>query len=179
MCAIPRAIERSASCRHRADRRADWPLAARTQAAYNQDPRPGRCGAGQSGARLPMVHVVSAQQDLWTSSYVLVAAGYSLALFTLVFWAIEQKGWRRGWTWVWMVFGANAIAAYMFSELLPSTLYNVHWNAGGQRVNLLGYVFRSSIRAHPQSGLGRLCLFGFLHGRLFCSRLALYARRSS
>jgi hypothetical protein len=35
---------------------------------------------------------------VWTSSYVLVAGGYSLALLTLVFWAVEQKGWRTGWT---------------------------------------------------------------------------------
>jgi predicted acyltransferase len=66
-------------------------------------------------------------KNMWTSSYVLVAAGYSLALLTLVFWAVEQKGWRTGWTWVWVVFGSNAIAAYMFSELLPGVLSIMHF----------------------------------------------------
>jgi predicted acyltransferase len=65
-------------------------------------------------------------KNLWTSSYVLVAGGYSLALLTLVFWAVELKGWRSGWTWVWLVFGSNAIAAYMFSELLPGALLWTH-----------------------------------------------------
>ena len=61
-------------------------------------------------------------KNMWTSSYVLVAAGYSLALLTLAFWAIELRGWRKGWTWPWLVFGSNAIVAYMFSELMPSIL---------------------------------------------------------
>ena len=33
-------------------------------------------------------------KKLWTSSYVLVAAGISLALLALFFWAIEVKDWR-------------------------------------------------------------------------------------
>jgi predicted acyltransferase len=61
-------------------------------------------------------------KKMWTSSYVLVAAGYSLALFALAYWAVELRGWRKGWTWPWLVFGSNAIAAYMFSELFPSVL---------------------------------------------------------
>ncbi len=64
-------------------------------------------------------------KNMWTSSFVLVAAGYSLALLAFAFWAIEVRNWRKGWTWVWLVFGSNAIAAYMFSELLPGVLDNV------------------------------------------------------
>jgi predicted acyltransferase len=79
-------------------------------------------------------------KNLWTSSYVLVAGGYSLALLTLVFWAVEIRGWRAGWTWVWLVFGSNAIAAYMFSELLPGVLYNLPVTSGGARTNVIAYV---------------------------------------
>lgn len=79
-------------------------------------------------------------KNLWTSSYVLVAGGYSLVLTTTVFWAVEQQGWRTGWTWVWLVFGSNAIAAYMFSELLPGVLWNVHFTAGGQRTDAIPYL---------------------------------------
>lgn len=64
-------------------------------------------------------------KNMWTSTFVLVAGGYSLALLTLAFWAVEQQGWRKGWTWVWLVFGSNAIAVYMVSELLPGILYNI------------------------------------------------------
>ena len=34
-------------------------------------------------------------KQLWTSSYVLVAAGWSLAVLTLTFWAVEQQGWAK------------------------------------------------------------------------------------
>jgi predicted acyltransferase len=65
-------------------------------------------------------------KNMWTSSFVLVAGGFSLALLALTFWAVEQKGWRKGWTWVWLVFGSNAIAAYLFSELSQSILESLH-----------------------------------------------------
>jgi len=79
-------------------------------------------------------------KNLWTSSYVLVAGGYSLTLLTLVFWAVELKGWRTGWTWIWLVFGSNAIAAYMFSELLPEALSTLHFTVAGTQTNVLKFL---------------------------------------
>jgi len=76
-------------------------------------------------------------KKMWTSSFVLVAAGWSLALFALVFWIVELKGWNRKGAgkelaWPWMVFGSNAIVAYMVSELLPGALDLIRFNAGGE-----------------------------------------------
>ena len=80
-------------------------------------------------------------KNMWTSSFVLVAGGYSLALLTAAYWAVEQKGWRRGWTWVWLVFGSNAIAAYLFSELLPGVLFNITVPSGdGRRANIVAWI---------------------------------------
>ncbi len=91
-------------------------------------------------------------KNMWTSSFVLVAAGYSLALFAFAFWAIEVRGWRKGWTWVWLVFGSNAIAAYMFSELLPGVLYNVTVPDGsGRRAVLNGFLFEHTFAHIPNS----------------------------
>jgi len=64
-------------------------------------------------------------KNMWTSSYVLVAGGYSMLLLTLAYWAVELRGWRKGWTWPWLVFGSNAIVAYMISELLASGLWAI------------------------------------------------------
>jgi predicted acyltransferase len=87
-------------------------------------------------------------KNMWTSSFVLVASGYSLALLTFAFWAIEVKGWRMGWTGVWLVFGSNAIAAYMFSELLPGVLNTVSVpNRPGQHATLNAVIF-SDVFAH-------------------------------
>ena len=91
-------------------------------------------------------------KNMWTSSFVLVAAGCSLALFAFTHWAIEQRGWRTGWTWVWLVFGSNAIAAYMVSELLPSALYTIEWGAGRGRENVIGWLFAHSFQHIPDAG---------------------------
>jgi predicted acyltransferase len=91
-------------------------------------------------------------KNMWTSSYVLVAGGYSLALLTLTFWAVEQKGWRTGWTWIWIVFGSNAIAAYMFSELLPGVLNNIHVMSSGRPTDLTTFVFEHVFAHIPDPG---------------------------
>jgi predicted acyltransferase len=69
---------------------------------------------------------------------------------------VEQKGWGKergkGWIWPWLVFGSNAIVAYMFSELLPSALGEIHFTAGGQRTNVLGWVFSRTFAHIPDPG---------------------------
>lgn len=75
-------------------------------------------------------------KKMWTSSYVLVAAGWSLALLALMYWIAEERGWSRAGVgkalaWPWLVFGSNAIAAYMVSELLPGTLDLFHFRVNG------------------------------------------------
>jgi predicted acyltransferase len=90
---------------------------------------------------------------MWTSSFVLVAGGYSLALLTFAFWAVEQMNWRKGWTYVWIVFGSNAIAAYMFSELMPGIFDNIHvTSATGMRMNLIGWIQVHTFRHIPDPG---------------------------
>ena len=91
-------------------------------------------------------------KNMWTSSFVLVAAGYSLALLTLVFWAVEQRGWRKGWTWPWLVFGSNAIAAYMFSELVPGILYNITFSSEGKRTDVVAWLIHHVFANIPDRG---------------------------
>jgi len=85
-------------------------------------------------------------KKMWTSSYVLVAAGWSLLLFALIYGAIEQRGWgKSGWSkrllWPWLVFGSNAIVAYMISELLGTAIGLVRFTSGGHREDLLRFVY--------------------------------------
>jgi predicted acyltransferase len=87
-------------------------------------------------------------KKLWTSSYVLTAAGWSLLVFALTFWAVEVKGWgKQGWSrgliWPWLVFGSNAIAAYMISELLPSAAGLLKWTEDDFQTNAFAWA-----RAH-------------------------------
>ncbi|MGA2753729.1 MAG: heparan-alpha-glucosaminide N-acetyltransferase domain-containing protein [Terracidiphilus sp.] len=85
-------------------------------------------------------------KKMWTSSYVLVAAGWSLLLFALVYGIVEQRGWcKSGWSkalaWPWLVFGSNAIVAYMISELLGTALELLRFSVGGRRTDVLSFVY--------------------------------------
>jgi predicted acyltransferase len=53
---------------------------------------------------------------------------------------------------VWLVFGSNAIAAYMFSELVPSGLDNIHLTEGGKSVGMLEYIFSHTFEHIPNAG---------------------------
>src|SRR5258708_5663658 len=90
-------------------------------------------------------------KKMWTSSYVLVAAGYSLALFALAYWAVELRGWRKGWTFPCLVFGSNAIAAYMFSELFPSVL-GIRVPDGTRNVPIHQFLFTHIFAHIPDPG---------------------------
>lgn len=95
-------------------------------------------------------------KNLWTSSFVLVAAGWSLAVLTLAWWAVEVhgvgKGQSKGLAYPWLVFGSNAIAAYMFSELVPSLLEHLPFTAGGERTSVLEWYLTHVCRQIPNPG---------------------------
>jgi predicted acyltransferase len=81
-------------------------------------------------------------KKLWTSSYVLFAAGCTLLLLAVCFYAVEIREWTRGWTFPWLVFGSNAITAYVFSELLAATLDTIPVHDGGRVTNLQQYIYQ-------------------------------------
>ncbi len=91
-------------------------------------------------------------KKMWTSSYVLVAAGYSLALLTFAYWAVEVKNWRKGWTYPWIVFGSNAITAYMFSELLAGGIGAITVSTGTGRMGLEPFLFNHLFAGIPDPG---------------------------
>ncbi len=63
-------------------------------------------------------------KKLWTSSFVLHAAGWSLLILAAFWFLVQVRGYRRG-TWILQVFGTNAITAYVISEVMAACLDNV------------------------------------------------------
>jgi predicted acyltransferase len=68
-------------------------------------------------------------KNLWTSSYVLFAAGWALLLLAALYWLIDIRHANETkagkWlTYPWMVFGSNAIAAFCVAEFL---VINMIW----------------------------------------------------
>lgn len=81
-------------------------------------------------------------KKLWTSSYVLFAAGCALVALGLLTWLMKNDTASRWWTYTWLVFGTNAIAAYVLSELIAIVLYSIHFSVAGRQITLLGYIFQ-------------------------------------
>jgi predicted acyltransferase len=80
-------------------------------------------------------------KKLWTSSYVLFAAGCTLLLLAICFYAAEIRQWTRGWTFPWLVFGSNAITAYVFSELLAGALSTIQVHDGAKITSLQQWIY--------------------------------------
>ena len=56
-------------------------------------------------------------KKLWTSSFVLAAGSYSLALFAVFYWIVDVRMWR-GWTFPFRVVGMNAITIYLLQRIV-------------------------------------------------------------
>jgi predicted acyltransferase len=81
-------------------------------------------------------------KNLWTSSYVLLAAGWAALALSALSWFVDRRPepWPRTLrisTWPWFVFGSNAIAAFTVSIVLVKTcLYIKHLGPDGTRRSL-------------------------------------------
>ena len=55
-------------------------------------------------------------KTMWTSTYALVAIGYSLLLFALFYWIIDVKGYTK-WAFPFVVIGLNPITIYVLQGI--------------------------------------------------------------
>jgi predicted acyltransferase len=70
-------------------------------------------------------------KNLWTSSYVLLAAGIASLVLAACSWLVDDRPqpwpkWLRAIMWPWLVFGSNAIAAFTISVVLVKTMLYLH-----------------------------------------------------
>jgi predicted acyltransferase len=80
-------------------------------------------GVVSLAAGLLWSHWFPLNKNLWTSSYVLYSAGWSLLLLAVFYWLIDirrlnAKPIGKALLWPWLVFGSNAITAYVISNFL-------------------------------------------------------------
>lgn len=103
-------------------------------------------------AGLAWNHIFPINKKLWTSSYVLAAAGFSLLGLSVCYGLIDtlrlerRSAAVRALLWPWLVFGSNAITAYAVSELLVELLGSLHVNdssaPNGRPTSVTGWVYR-------------------------------------
>jgi predicted acyltransferase len=121
----------------------------------------GIATAGISGVLLGGLWNLSfpINKKLWTSSYVLFAGGLSLLLLALCLLIVDLRDKTPGTSShsrflnPFLVFGTNAIAAYVFSELLQSTLSSIHPRPG---INLQQLFYRSMTHIVPNQAFASL-----------------------
>ncbi len=92
-------------------------------------------------------------KKLWTSSYVLFSAGIALVLLSIFYYLIEIRGWKKIWTYIWIVFGMNAITAYVFSEFLGPVMSWIRFPGGGNLRRYLVNYFAATIPSHHLASL--------------------------
>ena len=56
-------------------------------------------------------------KKLWSSSFTLVLAGFSLLSFALFYWIIDVKGWRK-WSFPFRVIGMNSITIFIAPRII-------------------------------------------------------------
>jgi predicted acyltransferase len=74
-------------------------------------------------------------KNLWTSSYVLFSAGLSLVLLALCYWFIDMRRLNQSQAgkailFPWLVFGSNAITAFVLSNFLVELMIWIKVPAG-------------------------------------------------
>jgi predicted acyltransferase len=73
-------------------------------------------GALLTVAGLAWSAILPINKNLWSSSYVLFTAGLACTTLATIAWVVDVKRWT-GWTQPFVVFGTNAITAYVGAEL--------------------------------------------------------------
>ena len=81
-------------------------------------------------------------KKLWTSSFVLFTAGCALICLAACYWVSDVKLHRGVWTKPFVIFGTNAIAAYVLADLISSLLFNVRLQHGHRVISLQEYLYR-------------------------------------
>ena len=91
-------------------------------------------------------------KKLWTSSFVLFAAGWSLLILAAFWFLVQVRNQKRG-TWPLLVFGTNAITAYVISEVMAACLGNVHV---APHMNVLSWTYHQIAKVVTWLPLGSL-----------------------
>lgn len=75
-------------------------------------------------------------KQLWTSSYVLYTSGVALLFLGVVYWMVDVLEYRR-WIKPFVVYGTNALFAFVLSSLLAKLMFSVQWSIGDNQTQTL------------------------------------------
>ena len=132
-------------------------------------------GAGAAGVALGFLWGLEFPviKKIWTSSYVLVAGGYSALLLGAFYWIVDVKKWRT-WCQPFVWIGMNPITLYLTSNFLGGLGFHK------LATRLAGGPVKSFFDAHIAAGCGELvisaigvALFIWFARFLYCRKIFL------
>jgi predicted acyltransferase len=117
----------------------DWLRTSRRAAAKTA----GLVGAGiiLTAAGLALHPYFPINKQLWTSTFVLFSAGAACLLLAACHFVMDVVGFKK-WAVPFIVFGTNAIAAYVGSSLMVKLLRLVKLGPVGEKTELLAWVYQ-------------------------------------
>jgi predicted acyltransferase len=74
-------------------------------------------------------------KNLWTSSFVLFTSGMGMLILIPITWMVDEKGWKKVF-FPFLVFGSNAITAYMLSFVLLYLVFPPFFGEGTALINV-------------------------------------------
>lgn len=79
---------------------------------------------------------------LWSSPFVLYTGGLATILLALSYWLIDVQG-RKKYVWIFVVFGMNAITAYVLGDVIGTLLDYI---PAGNHIGLMGWINEALIK---------------------------------
>jgi predicted acyltransferase len=111
-------------------------------------------------------------KNLWTVSFAVFMAGISTVLFAACYWICDAKGYRK-WAWPCVVYGMNAMAAYIASWILETLVEVIH--GGGKSLHEAIYAdWFAPFMSAKNASLGYSLLFDLV---MFAFVYFLYRRQ--
>jgi predicted acyltransferase len=100
-------------------------------------------------------------KKMWTSSYVLLAAGFALLALGCLYWLLDVRQVQlrsklvAALIWPFRVFGSNAIAAYTVSIVFIKLMIDIHIGTlpNGRPLTVLGWVYRNLFARNGSTAL--------------------------
>jgi len=82
-------------------------------------------------------------KSLWTSSYVVFAAGMATLSIATIMWVVDVQH-IRGWTKPFVVYGMNPMVAFVGSGVMARCIYSIFTvNYNGNKISLEAAIYRS------------------------------------
>ncbi len=120
-------------------------------------------------------HSFPLNKRLWTSPFVLWTGGISLVALSILIWLVDLGGKASRLAYPAIVFGTNALGAYVFSELLAALLGTLRMP--GSTTSLQRWLYHPLAAAIPNPSVAALVYAILFVGVCFLPALILYRKQ--